>query len=830
MEQQKNINFIGKKVDWQPLWSSQKLGCRQPMKEDFPFRYDVSEHGAKYYGYGPGDLIFEQVFSGFKNNQFQCFYEEYEPSWPTKGIIDLDAKGVNWNEEECNRRLASFLSLLLKFFEHRKIERDMLLILDSSDLQAGIFSKHIIFYRTPFYYSCVSALKDEMEKFKDWIENLYENHHPDAAMLYLQERQCIFDTSIYGNERCMRILWCSKKGQNRPLIASPDDRQLSVDAAKHLFYDSLMQFISSYQKECITPSPVLLKRQRTLTSLEHDSAKIPKVESMELKKFIDHIKESFGIEIDHAVEKGTATFLIPKKSRASKNCPFAKREHKSNTNYFVILSHDGQQIIERRCYDEECSGKVAVIDQPPEMPNSFRREFALSLFPKQCTLQEWGKYEEKIVGYLNKFFGYIENTASYIQQFKDSSGNCLECGVFGRDKLKTALESNSISVCFTDDKPRDFQLHNLFAKSKYRKNYSSLCFAPYSPLSSDSSCGNAFNTFKGFGISYDPNFTVDTTVIQPVLNHLHQIWCNRNDEAFQYLIRWLAHALQKPHEVPGVAIILTSPQGAGKNILTDFLFKKLFAPYGTYTADLTHLTGKFTSLSTEKILVILDEVQGTNTAATSDRLKSIITQQTTSMEKKFADARLVESFRRFIFCSNHENPLFIEPDDRRFFVLRVSAEKKGNFEYFEQLYNGLGDNCAVHLFHYLLRLDIQDFVVAKFPNTQAKKDIISQTVSPVVEFLGEFVEGTLGDGISLDVTEAKPVIFSDLYKSFSRWCSESGIKPVPSTRCFSADIKKMFSISAKTKRFGGATRKILEFPDKGKIIETLERHGLSTDP
>lgn len=69
---------------------------------------------------------------------------------------------------------------------------------------------------------------------------------------------------------------------------------------------------------------------------------------------------------------------------------------------------------------------------------------------------------------------------------------------------------------------------------------------------------DVFNLYEGLAL--EP-IEGDCTVY---LNHLLQVVCAGNEEAYQYLIQWMAHIIQKPDEKPSVAIVMKSVPGTGK--------------------------------------------------------------------------------------------------------------------------------------------------------------------------------------------------------------------------------------------------------------------------
>jgi len=66
---------------------------------------------------------------------------------------------------------------------------------------------------------------------------------------------------------------------------------------------------------------------------------------------------------------------------------------------------------------------------------------------------------------------------------------------------------------------------------------------------------NCFNTFFGFNYKYDPNFKVDKSQFDLILQHICKVWCNDEQNLFDYVTKWMAHIIQQPYKT-GVALLV----------------------------------------------------------------------------------------------------------------------------------------------------------------------------------------------------------------------------------------------------------------------------------
>ena len=239
------------------------------------------------------------------------------------------------------------------------------------------------------------------------------------------------------------------------------------------------------------------------------------------------------------------------------------------------------------------------------------------------------------------------------------------------------------------------------------------------------------NTLRYDTVAFTPLPTPATTInywvppsVQPqsgdpsrICKFLNQVICNRQRESLIYLIKFLAHMWQKPEEKPGVAIVLLGGQGTGKGT-----FFQLLANIWTRTtlqvSSVEHIVGGFNAAMERNFIINMDEALFSGDRRAMDRLKSMITEPTITIEQKYQPRRTVGSIHRFFAASNHQHFGNIEKDDRRFVFLRVSEERKGDHNYFGEIHSAINDPFQLAAFCQVLATrDIADFNVRSKPNT-----------------------------------------------------------------------------------------------------------------
>lgn len=224
---------------------------------------------------------------------------------------------------------------------------------------------------------------------------------------------------------------------------------------------------------------------------------------------------------------------------------------------------------------------------------------------------------------------------------------------------------------------------------------------------------NTFNLFDGFEAEKHLHLIKDFTLEQIETNSktfLNHIKLLTNNEP-EYFIKWLAHIIQKPYIKEATTPLfrdkgqfLNSGGGTGKNLFFDNFGEKILGEkYYLTIGTNNELYSSFNEHLENKLLVCIEEAQGKSNFENFDRLKSIITQSKTTVNRKFVSKYTINDYSRYIFCSNNENPIPIDNNDRRFFAYDVNTKKRGDEQYFKELSTAFNDNVKIAcFFKYLL--------------------------------------------------------------------------------------------------------------------------------
>jgi hypothetical protein len=302
----------------------------------------------------------------------------------------------------------------------------------------------------------------------------------------------------------------------------------------------------------------------------------------------------------------------------------------------------------------------------------------------------------------------------------------------------------------------------------------------------------AFTYFRGY--DYDLVEEFDQSIIDPFLNHMKEVICSGDNVLYTYLNSWFSLILRDPSCKLTTALVILGEQGSGKNVFTD-VWSDLLGRYACRNiTDIDHITGKFNATIENKKLIVCNELQSVDQSKymNSDKLKTILTENTFTCRDLYLSAREADNVANFIFVSNNLNPIKIENRDRRYVVLKTSNVRLQDTKYFGELCDTFTDEFYNHLFtYYYKEFEIdKKFNYRNIPMTEAKQDIIDASKPPVEIFIE-----THWDQI-VDLTSG------EFFKMWDDWREEKKYVSC-SEKTFLMNSKK-FTGGAKQKRINGA--------------------------
>ncbi len=140
----------------------------------------------------------------------------------------------------------------------------------------------------------------------------------------------------------------------------------------------------------------------------------------------------------------------------------------------------------------------------------------------------------------------------------------------------------------------------------------------------------------------------------------------------QYLLDWITYPIQYPGTKQCSCVFLVSQKhGCGKGTLQQMI-RGLYGDNGGEIKDASDFFANFNTFQKNKEFLMGEEIISRgDKVALINKLKNIITQQTIHINEKFQIPYEQRDCVNYMFSSNSADPIIIEEDDRRFFMLDV---------------------------------------------------------------------------------------------------------------------------------------------------------------
>jgi hypothetical protein len=251
------------------------------------------------------------------------------------------------------------------------------------------------------------------------------------------------------------------------------------------------------------------------------------------------------------------------------------------------------------------------------------------------------------------------------------------------------------------------------------------------------------------GWKYKKLEKVDYAKIKGWLEMVFAVVANYDKDLYEYILKGVAHILQKVGKKTTTCLILKGLQGVGKGRFTDIV-SELTAGYSSSNINkMEDVTSGFNSELLAKVFIVLNEIKnvGEERNANYDSLKSIITDDMLLVNEKYVPKFRAENVTNMVIVTNHNYPVKVEASDRRYVVCDCATKYLGNHDYWKVLSDGMDEAFYDNLFTFFLSPDLSKFNPRKIPANEAKNDLIrvgrSSTDDAIIDNYKEFKDGIL---------------------------------------------------------------------------------------
>ncbi|MGY3082591.1 bifunctional DNA primase/polymerase [Pseudomonas fragi] len=282
-------------------------------------------------------------------------------------------------------------------------------------------------------------------------------------------------------------------------------------------------------------------------------------------------------------------------------------------------------------------------------------------------------------------------------------------------------------------------------------------------------------------IVFDPTMTKDPQVyintfdglpLEPIsdeaacenLRWLISFLCNHDQDAAQWLTRWMAYPLQHLGAKMDTAVLMHSiMEGSGKSLLFADAMGMLYGQYAA-TVGQTQLESTFNAWQSRKLWSVFEEVVSRDQRYNQvGKIKHLITGKTVRMESKFINGWEEANHMNAVFLSNEILPWPISESDRRMLVMWPEHTLPEDRQ--KAIGKELKNGGVAALYGWLLSIELGDFDQrTRPPSTAARERLVALSRAGWQTFLSLWKYNELGRdlwGVCLS---------TDLYSLFLEWC------------------------------------------------------------
>lgn len=222
--------------------------------------------------------------------------------------------------------------------------------------------------------------------------------------------------------------------------------------------------------------------------------------------------------------------------------------------------------------------------------------------------------------------------------------------------------------------------------------------------------------------------------------------CSECEVSIKIQLVFLADMIQRPGVKPGIALVYHGGEGTGKSFLGQY-FMALIGKNRSTSARASDALSGFNSILRNMLLVVFDEIQtgGSNCGKDANpeyanQLKSVITDQTLSINEKHRKQVQVRSYHRIVITTNE--PVVME-SQRRPVYMKSNLSLKVNAALSEQLYNDMEDQEGLaFVYNFFQKFNIsQTGIDIHKPPANAYNREIAAARDPTLLFMRHLVEG-----------------------------------------------------------------------------------------
>jgi hypothetical protein len=609
----------------------------------------------------------DELADAISDSPNPMYYELLQADKPQRMFCELDGK-LPFNGLSLEKVLQKFTDLMAHVFETLNITNNNIKLTSASNN----VKLSIHWVNTSYVFrNC-----EIQQKFWNYVATIQAELYPELNCVIRQKNgekyqiKSIIDTSVYTKNRAMRTIYSTKEEQQRPLLPIKFDGKIrEVKRGRFNIMDYFI-FQPDATEFCEIKLPIFDK-------LKSPHITRDMIES-EILKMVPNVRiKDFSPPLIKLENVGDRQCIINGEINESDNC-------------WVEWRRDGLWF---GCHDDGCEELKKISDLGN---NRHKAEIQIDMkYPRFTTDDISKKYSNQIlddndlhelydtlIERINTYYSYIKASKSYVMEKYVDDNKELVIVPKQLSTLKDDWSNKGFIVKITKEikgKPcvveEYIDIYNYWRKSRKRIEYNKVDLDPKKFLNNTNS--TIFNLFDGFAY---PDIKQPSNIghEHPFLKHIREVWCSDNLDAYNFVLNWMAHALQKPWQKMNTCIVLRGSPGCGKGIIVQTFAKLIGKKYMIQPTSSNDVLGTFNSLLMGKLLVFLDEMTWGGDHERAGTVKKLITEKSIVINQKNIAKITVNNFANVIMAGNGQYLHHSDAGARRFLDLEVNERFKRN--------------------------------------------------------------------------------------------------------------------------------------------------------
>ena len=673
------------------------LELAEKNQDQVVFGRELSNGGYEYGSFSTPEEYANYILQGNLNCN-ECLRDA---DFPTNTYFDIDSgaslKQLGFTKDEFIQEFSKFIQE--QFLKNLKIKVKKKQLRWSDSCRETKTSFHLVIALDDWYWADREQLKYFVTKVREaslFRKGFYTFIERDNA--YHQES--IIDFKVYTKNRLFRTVGCSKILNG--VLLKPWKKKLTV---KNIL-DHLVTVTDTEERK----------------ELKFKKIKKIKKEPLDLD-LLEKIAREHGSKV-HSTEGSLITCRNLGKERV---CTLTGETHLSQ-NIYMVKKRDGVHLF---CHG--CPGTNLLVHEfNQETQFGTYESYRSLLTTPDVDVSVIQKYMKESIVFIdspgNPF--YVTSTSVPCEGYSNKlvgKGLVICQNLFHRASdiiLGSGKEEIKFSAVLSD-----------LSKRRLIPCFNKTVWLPYCKKSKtqpilDKTC---MNTFPGYALEnvqcdYKKIKFQDTLCYQLLYRNL----CDENQETYDYLIKSIAHKLQKSWvKLPICHVWAGSKPGTGKSSLLTFLSRIFAVNQNQKTcisfSNIASFVNRFNSIMSCNLWISLEELKSDGKLRDFDNyLKDFVSNPYTIVEKKGVEKEYLRNYSSCLLFSNELNIVKCSALDRRQVFYECSNKCRNDGEFFNKLYEEF-DRIPImkSIFEHFLSIDLSSWNHRILPITKTRQKIIA---------------------------------------------------------------------------------------------------------